>query len=288
MASATRTGRVCQRWWKTDGRVAAFSFEDRPHQRQRLSRRVGFCPDGDLIYGACRRWEIRNGFSGRRVRELVPRIVNEFTDASGIFHWPRSWNFSIEGGTPRVENWLALSETLAHPLNASWTAAGGLAVKMRAVHSAPSPATIWLGTIDSRDFNVTTAYLNQPLRLPNAHMEFAQSQRTLTLIAANAFGAMWRGTVVRKNADARWTFDVSADHLDVAELDRWLGPRARPGLLARFTGAGESTADISRRDAAVARIAARGRLRASEIVLAPLRFEKFDGQAELAGRTITI
>jgi len=76
--------------------------------------------------------------------------------------------------------------------------------------------------------------------------------------------------------------------LDAAELDRWLGPRARPGLLARFTGAGESTADISRRDAAVARIAARGRLRASEIVLAPLRFEKFDGQAELAGRTITI
>jgi len=81
-----------------------------------------------------------------------------FPDASGIFHWPRSWNFSIEGGTPGVENWLALSEALAHPLNASWTAAGGLAVKMRAVHSAPSPATIWLGTIDSRDLNVTAAY----------------------------------------------------------------------------------------------------------------------------------
>jgi uncharacterized protein involved in outer membrane biogenesis len=211
-----------------------------------------------------------------------------FPDASGIFHWPRSWNYSIEGGTPRVENWLALSEALAHPLNASWTAAGGLAVKMRAVHSAPSPATIWLGSIDSRDLNVTTAYLNQPLRLPNARMEFAESKRTLTLAAAGAFGAMWRGTAVRKNAEGRWTFDLFADHLDAAELDRWLGPRARPGLLARFTGAGESTADISRRDAAVAGIAARGRLRASEIVLAPLHFEKFDGQAELAGRTITI
>jgi hypothetical protein len=211
-----------------------------------------------------------------------------FPDASGIFHGPPNWNFSIEGATSRVENWLALSEVLAEPLNASWTAAGGLAVKMQAVHSTPSPATVWLGTIDSRDLNVTTSYLNQPLRLPNAHMEFAPSQRTLTLVAADAFGAMWRGTAVRKNADARWTFDVSADHLDAAELDRWLGPRARPGLLARFTGAGESTATISGRDAAIAGIAARGRMRVAEIVLAPLRFDKFDGQAELAGRTIIV
>jgi hypothetical protein len=211
-----------------------------------------------------------------------------FPDASGIFHEPPNWNFSIEGATPHLENWLALSEALAEPLNASWTATGGLAVKMRAVHSAPSPATVWLGTIDSRDLNVTVAYLNQPLHLPNARMEFAPSQRAVTLVAADAFGAMWRGTAVRKNADAGWTFDVSADHLDASELDRWLGPRARPGLLARFTGAGESTAAISGRDAAVAGIAARGRLRVAEIVLAPLRFEKFDGQAELAGRTITI
>jgi len=33
----------------------------------------------------------------------------------------------------------------------------------------------------------------------------------------------------------------------------------------------------------VARIAARGRLRASEFVLAPLRFEKFDGQGGTGG-----
>jgi hypothetical protein len=142
--------------------------------------------------------------------------------------------------------------------------------------------------IDSRDLNVTAAYLNQPFRLPNARMEFAESKRTLTLVAANAFGAIWRGTAVRRNADAQWTFDLFADQLDAAELDRWLGPRARPSLFTRFSGAGESTADISGRDATIAGIAARGRLRVSEIVLAPLRFEKFDGQAELAGRTIAI
>jgi hypothetical protein len=211
-----------------------------------------------------------------------------FTNVSGMFHGQPNWNFSIEGATPRIENWLALSETLDQPLNANWTAAGGLAVKMRAVHTAQSPATSWLGTIDTRDLHVTADYLNQPLRFPRAHMEFAQSQRKLTLISAEALGAVWHGTAARKEADVNWTFDLFADQLDAAELDRWLGPRARPGFLARFMGGGESTAEVPGRNAAVPGIAASGRLRVSEIVLAPLRVEQFDGQAELAGRTITI
>jgi hypothetical protein len=211
-----------------------------------------------------------------------------FPDGPGMFHWPPNWSFSIEGGTSRIENWLALSEALAQPVNSGWTAAGGLAVKMRGVHRAESPATVWLGTMDFRDLNVSPAYVNQPLRLPRAHIEFAPSQRTITLVAAEAFGATWRGTVARKDTDGRWTFDLFADRLDAAELDRWLGPRARPGLLTRFTNLGKSPADTSERDAAIAGIAARGRLRISEIVLAPLSFEQFDGEGELAGRTITI
>jgi len=211
-----------------------------------------------------------------------------FPDGSGIFHRPAIWNFSIEGATPRVENWLALPEALAQPLNANWAATGGLAVKMRAVHGARLPATDWLGTIDSRDLSVTSAYLNQPLRFPKAHLEFAHSQRKLTLLATEAFGAMWHGTAVRKNADRQWTFDLFADHLDAAELDRWLGPRARPARVARYTGPSELIPNTFEPEAAAPAIAARGRLRVTEIVLAPLRFEQFDGQAELAERTITI
>jgi hypothetical protein len=211
-----------------------------------------------------------------------------FPDGSGIFHRPTNWNFSIEGATPHAENWLALSKALAQPLNANWAATGGLAVKMRAVHSARLPATDWLGTIDSRDLSLTSVYLNQPLRFPRAHMEFAQSQRKLTLLATEAFGAMWHGTAVRKNADRQWIFDLSADNLDAAELDRWLGPRARPARLAWYTGSAELIPNTFERETAVPAIAARGRLRISEILLAPLRFQQFDGQAELAGRTITI
>jgi hypothetical protein len=215
--------------------------------------------------------------------------ANIFPDSSAMFQRRPNWNLTIEGETPRVENWLALSEALAQHLNANWTATGGLAVNMQAVQLAQSPATAWLGTNDSRNLNVTAPYLNQPLRFARARVEFARSQRTLTLSAAQAFGTTWRGTAVRNNADNQWTFDLSADRLDAAELDRWLGPRARPGLLARLTGSSQKpAADNSGREAAIARVAAHGRLRISEIVLAPLHLEQFDGQAELAGRSITI
>jgi hypothetical protein len=99
---------------------------------------------------------------------------------------------------------------------------------------------------------------------------------------------MWQGTVSRKKTDSRWTFDVSADHLDTAELDRWLGPRARPGLLTFFTGFGKSSAVVPDREDVISRISARGRIRIAELALAPLHFEKFDGDAELAGRTVSI
>jgi hypothetical protein len=126
------------------------------------------------------------------------------------------------------------------------------------------------------------------VRLAKAHLEFAPLQRTITLSAAEGFGAVWHGSIARKYSDKQWTFDLSADHLDAADLDRWLGPRARPGFLARFTGANTVVAAAPPADAVVTRLAARGRLRVDEIDIPPMHLEQFDGQAELAGRAIRI
>src|SRR5260370_30659214 len=56
-----------------------------------------------------------------------------FPDISAMFQRRPNWNLTIERGTPRVENWLALSEALAQPLKAKWTATGGLARNIQAV-----------------------------------------------------------------------------------------------------------------------------------------------------------
>ena len=29
-----------------------------------------------------------------------------FPQADGVFRWPLDWNFSMEGATPRVQDWL--------------------------------------------------------------------------------------------------------------------------------------------------------------------------------------
>lgn len=211
-----------------------------------------------------------------------------FPQANGVLPWPPNWNFSIEGATPRVQDWLALSGALAQHVNSGWTATGGLAVKMRGSHRAESPAVPWLGTMDFLGLNLNPAYFNQPVRLAKTHVEFASAQRTITLSSAEAFGAVWRGSIARKYSDKQWAFDLSADHLDAAELDRWLGPRARPGLLARLTGSNSAAAADPPVDAVVTRLAARGRLRADVIEVPPMRLEQFDGQVELAGRAVRV
>jgi len=211
-----------------------------------------------------------------------------FPRADGVFRWPLDWSFFIEGATPRVQDWLVLSGALAQPINLGWTAAGGLAVRMRGVHLGVSPPVPWLGTMDFLGLALSPAYVNQPVRLPKAHVEFALLQRTITVSAAEAFGAVWQGSIARKYSDKQWTFDLSADHLDAADLDRWLGPRARPGFLARLTGSNSAVSAAPLADGVVTRLAARGRFRAGMIDIPPMHIEQFDGEAELAGRTIRI
>jgi hypothetical protein len=211
-----------------------------------------------------------------------------FPDTANVLRWPPNWNFAIQGGTPAAQDWLALSAALAEPLNIGWTAAGGLEVKMRADHKVQSSATAWLGTMDFRDLTVNPVYVNYPVRLPDTHIEFSPQQRTIALASAEALGATWRGSIARKNTDNRWTFDLTADRIDMAELDRWLGPRARPGFLERFAGFGTPAADAQQTGTLLDRLAARGRLRADAIAIGSLDLETFDGDVEISGRTIAV
>lgn len=213
---------------------------------------------------------------------------NVFPNGSSIFLGGRNWSVSLEGGASRIQDWLSVSRALARPLISGWTVAGALTTKLRATRRPNSEAAVWIGAMDFRGLTASPSFLNDSLLLPRLHVELTPAQRTITVTAAEAFGAVWRGTVARKEPARQWTFDVSADRLDVADLDRWLRPRARPGLLARLAGRGAPPAETAERDATLARISASGRLRVAELVLAPLRFEQVDSQTVLSGRTLTM
>jgi AsmA-like C-terminal region len=211
-----------------------------------------------------------------------------FPSQNGVFRWPPNWDFAIEGATARAQDWLDLTRALAQPLNSGWTASGGVAMKMRGERRADSSAPPWIGTVDFLALTLNPSYVNQPLVFPKARIEFAPMQRTITLSAAEAFGTTWRGSIARKYSDEQWSFDLTADTLDAVELDRWLGPRARPGFLARMIGSDSGPSPARLAGAFVTKLAARGRLRAGAISVPPMHIEKFDGQAELDGRAIRI
>src|SRR4029077_20174301 len=96
--------------------------------------------------------------------------------------------------------------------------------------------------MDFLGLTLSPAYVNQAVRLPKAHVEFAPLQRTITLSAAEGFGAVWHGSISRKYSDKQWAFDLSADHRAAAALDSGLAPRAGPGFLARFPGSNSAAA----------------------------------------------
>ncbi len=205
-------------------------------------------------------------------------------------------DLNLAGQTDRGEDLLTAAQVLGHPLNRGWSLEGPVNLHLRwrgSVYPFAAPAQ---GTIDLRALQLRASYLNQRVNIASARIELRPGERHLTLSAAQAFGALWKGTlrwpvvsVVGEAAPPTWEFDLSADRLDATELDRWLGPRARPGLLQRmmpFAAAGRR--DTSELDAVLANLRVHGRLSVDEVVIPPLGVRHLRTEAEIAGRDISL
>jgi hypothetical protein len=97
---------------------------------------------------------------------------------------------------------------------------------------------------------------------------------------AQAAGARWKGSLERKAGGADWSFDVSADRLNLEDIGGELG-QSRQGLLYRllpFAGSSELAPQMA---AAIARISAHGHLHIDELALGALRLESLDAKADL-------
>lgn len=116
----------------------------------------------------------------------------------------------------------------------------------------------WSGSLNLDNAQLQAAGMNLPLQLRDAHLEWKPGRRAATITKAEAFGATWSGTIEQTAFPAGpsaanptappWNFQLHADRLDAAELDRWFGPRARPGWLQRLLpsllgNSGESSAN---------------------------------------------
>jgi hypothetical protein len=107
------------------------------------------------------------------------------------------------------------------------------------------------------------------------------------VMRVEAFGGMWTGNI-EENAEAdgdngpKWSFHLSGDQLDAAELDRWVGPRARPGWLQRLLpsllgGSAPSTPASE----LVRRVNAEGELEVGQLTIEKLKLEQVHAKGSL-------
>jgi hypothetical protein len=162
-------------------------------------------------------------------------------------------------------------------VNHGWELTGGANAALRWEWKDLPLRGRWNGKIGVSKARLQLAGLNQPLQLDEAQLEWQDGKRAAEIGKAEGFGASWSGEIAEADVpsadtEAKWKFHLHADHLDATELDRWVGPRARPGWLQRLlpTLLGGSTPSPAASEL-VRRVNAEGELRVDEFTLEKLK-----------------
>jgi hypothetical protein len=200
---------------------------------------------------------------------------------------------SVEGRIAQVEEVLRAAATLGRQLNFGWEMTGEASSGLQWKWSMTS-GPVWDGSIDFSHAKLQVAGLNQALALQDVRLVWNAGKKSVQIAKAEGFGAEWSGQIVRADPldvqeGIQWNFDLHADHLDAAELDRWVGPRARPGwvqrLLASLLGTAQPSVSASE---LLRRVNARGVLRADEFDLEKLKFKQVRAEGELKDLHLTL
>lgn len=199
----------------------------------------------------------------------------------------------FEGRGTRVEDALKVAAASGHKLDLGWEMTGEASTALRWRWNAlESP--VWDGTIDFSKSKLQVAGLNQPLALDDVRLGWNLGRKFIQFTKAQGFGAEWSGRIVHADPvdlqeGIQWTFELHADSLDAAELDRWVGPRARPGwvqrLLSSLLGTAQPSVSASE---LLRRASARGVLLADEFDVEKFRFRQLRAEGDLKDLRLTL
>ncbi len=181
----------------------------------------------------------------------------------------------------KAENFFRLASAFGKTLNHGWELTGGL---------TGAAALEWdrgllrnvrrSGAINAVKAELQVAGLNLPIHLDDTRLEWNREQRNATVGKAGAFGATWSGTISETTPMdgkelPKWKFQLHADRLDATELDRWVGPRARPNWLQRLLPSllGNSNTQANPSEL-LRRVSAEGDLFADTIVIEKIKLSK--------------
>ena len=145
----------------------------------------------------------------------------------------------IDGQIESLSTVLHLASALGHPINHGWEMDGRAQASFEWDWNQPTPSTRWNGKIALSKSRLAVAGLNQTLQITDAAFLWDHGTRTALLGTVEGFGTAWSGSIKESKSapdseNPHWVFDLHGDRLDAAEIDRWVGPRARPNWLQRL------------------------------------------------------
>jgi AsmA family len=197
----------------------------------------------------------------------------------------RAGGLSVDGRIENVEDVLKVMSALGRPVNRGWDLTGPVSAALHYQWDNEAATKSWSGRVDVNKARLQVAGLNLPLQLNKARLDWNDGLRSASILDMEGFGATWFGqlaeaSITDADGRAKWNFQLHANHLDAADLDRWIGPRARPGWLQRLLPSllGGSAANPGASEL-LRRVNAEGELRVDEFTLEKVKL----GQLRASG-----
>jgi hypothetical protein len=186
-------------------------------------------------------------------------------------------SISIEGHVEKAEEVLKAVAAFGRPLNHGWELTGNAVAVLRWDWQRPYSGH-WNGRILFNKAKLAVAGLNQPLGVQESTLNWHDGLRLADVTKVNGFGSSWSGSISERRLAAgedgpRWNFHLATDRMNAAELDRWVGPRARPNWLQRLLSSllGGSSSSPAASDL-VRQMNADGDLSVGELTIEKLNF----------------
>jgi uncharacterized protein involved in outer membrane biogenesis len=146
---------------------------------------------------------------------------------------------SVTGRVEEVADALTVSAAVGHKLNYGWDMHGPVAGALSWAWNSASPRGQWNGTATVSGAVLQAAGLNLPIQAGDVRLQWKNGKRMASIGTMAVLGANWSGEIAETSLPGdpqtpRWNFKLHGDHLNATELDRWIGPRARPGWLSNL------------------------------------------------------
>ncbi len=207
----------------------------------------------------------------------------------------RRASWVLRGHVSHTEDLFALAAAFGWTINRGWELHGGADAEL---HGRRDPGGTWAveGPVYLRNAQLHVAGLNSPVEIETVGITWAWGAPQAMIQGANAFGAKWSGTISKNDGSegaqaGAWRFRLHADRLSATELDRWLGPRARPNWLERLLpgllGAERTVATVAA-GRFLRNVRAQGELTADEFALGALKLKGLRAQTAIGGSKVSV